>query len=116
MCLASDRYGTDTRLLASHFCRYHRNLGRGVAVRSLLVVTAVSATILAAHNATAQNVFSDMAARMNPAIAAQRDFERSVADYKKCLVDNVGGVNACEGLRHIMDASVAAAGHYNGSR
>ena len=51
-----------------------------------------------------------------PSAVAMADFERSVAEYKKCLAENPSNVNACEGLRHIMDASARAAGHYNGSR
>jgi hypothetical protein len=57
-----------------------------------------------------------MATGLNPSVKAQQNFEQSVADYRKCLNKNPGNANACEGLRHIMDASAQAAGHYNGSR
>jgi hypothetical protein len=53
---------------------------------------------------------------MNPAVAAQRDFERSVSDYKQCLADKARNASACEGLRHIMDASARAAGRSDSSK
>jgi hypothetical protein len=53
-------------------------------------------------------------ARSNPAVAAQQDFERAVCEYRNCLTANSNNTNACEGLRHIMDASALAAGHYSG--
>ena len=69
-------------------------------MRSLLMMTVVVATvsIFGTWSVTALNIFSDTAARINPAIAAQRDFERSVADYRKCLADNPTDQNACKGL------------------
>jgi hypothetical protein len=69
-----------------------------------------------ADNAQQGNISSNVGSAMNPAIAAQRDFERSVADYKQCLADNPRNASACEGPRHIMDASARAAGHSSGSR
>ena len=36
--------------------------------------------------------------------AAGQDYSRAVADYRNCLVANPSHVNACDGLRHIMDA------------
>jgi hypothetical protein len=50
--------------------------------------------------------------RMNPAIAAQRDFEHAACEYRNCVMANPNNQNACEGLRHIMDATAQAAGHY----
>jgi hypothetical protein len=66
--------------------------------------------------AQAQTAADDGIALNNPAVAAQRDFERSVADYKQCLADNARNAGACEGLRHIMDASARAAGHSDSSK
>jgi hypothetical protein len=55
-------------------------------------------------------------------------FQQAVADYRKCIsappsrgVLGISGrgltpEQACEGLRHIMDASAQAAGRFNGSR
>ena len=42
--------------------------------------------------------------------AAQNDFERAVCEYRNCFAANQNNANACEGLRHIMDASAQAAG------
>jgi hypothetical protein len=39
------------------------------------------------------------------AIGAQQKFDRSVADYRQCIAANPNNANACEGLRHIMDAN-----------
>jgi TonB family protein len=39
------------------------------------------------------------------AIGAQQNFDRSVADYRQCIAANPNNANACEGLRHIMDAN-----------
>ena len=36
--------------------------------------------------------------------AAGQDYTRAVADYRNCLAANPSHVNACDGLRHIMDA------------
>jgi hypothetical protein len=93
-------------------------------MRSLLMMAIVAgASISGTWNATAQqqpcakgNFFGDISARMNPAIAAQRDFESAVCEYRNCVAANPNNINACEGLRHIMDASALAAGHYNGSK
>jgi hypothetical protein len=89
-------------------------------MRSVLTIATVAVvTSFCAFGAAAQqqpNFFGNIGAAMNPAIAAQRDFERSVADYRKRLADNPTNQNPCEGLRHIMDASAQAAGRYNGSR
>jgi len=86
-------------------------------MRSFLIMTFVAgATISGAWTAAAQNIFSDIGAAMNPATAAERDFQRSVADYRNCLAAYPTNINACEGLRHIMDASAQAAGHFNGSK
>ena len=64
-----------------------------------------------------ENIFGAMARGAGgPAAAAQYDFERAVCDYRNCLAANSSNINACEGLRHIMDASAQAAGHYSGSR
>jgi len=35
---------------------------------------------------------------------AGQDYSRAVADYRNCLTANPSHVNACDGLRHIMDA------------
>jgi hypothetical protein len=70
----------------------------------------------AADNAQQGNISSNIGGAMNPAVAAQQDFERSVADYKQCIADNARNANACEGLRHIMDASARAAGHSSSSK
>jgi hypothetical protein len=93
-------------------------------VRSFLVAAvAVSASISGAAaqqqpcapgNAAA-NFFSNIGAATSPATAAQRDFERAACEYRNCIAVNSNNINACEGLRHIMDASAAAAGQYNGS-
>jgi len=93
-------------------------------VRLFLVAMVVaSASILGALNAAAQqqpcspnNIFSAMAARSSPAASAQADFEHAVCEYRNCITANPNNANACEGLRHIMDASAQAAGHYSGSR
>lgn len=37
--------------------------------------------------------------------SAQQNFDRSVADYRQCIAANPNNANACEGLRHIMDAN-----------
>jgi hypothetical protein len=94
-------------------------------VRSLLMMMVVVATasISGTWNAMAQqqpcakdNFVGNLAASSSPAIAAQRDFERAVCEYRNCLAANQNNANACEGLRHIMDASAQAAGHFNGSK
>ena len=36
--------------------------------------------------------------------AAGQDYSRAVSDYRNCLAANPSHVNACDGLRHIMDA------------
>jgi len=43
-------------------------------------------------------------------------FKRAACEYRNCLAANANKVNACEALRHVMDASARAAGHYNGSK
>jgi hypothetical protein len=90
-------------------------------VRSLLMMTVVASASISGAAAQQQpcpkdNFFGNISASMDPAIAAQRDFERAACEYRNCLVANQNNANACEGLRHIMDASAQAAGHYNGSR
>jgi hypothetical protein len=92
-------------------------------MRSLFAITVAVASISGAWNAGAQqppcstpkNIFSAMA-RSSPVVAAQEDFERAVCEYRNCVQSNPNNVNACEGLRHIMDASAVAAGRYNSSR
>jgi TonB family protein len=37
--------------------------------------------------------------------SAQQNFDRSVSDYRQCIAANPNNANACEGLRHIMDAN-----------
>ena len=64
----------------------------------------------------AANFFSNLGAATSPVTAAQRDFERAACEYRNCIAANPNNINACEGLRHIMDASAEAAGHYSGSR
>jgi hypothetical protein len=81
-------------------------------MQSLLIVIIIAAAgISGAWTAAAQqqpcptdNVFGNISARMNPAIAAQRDFDRAVCEYRNCLAANANNANACEGQRHIMDA------------
>jgi hypothetical protein len=93
-------------------------------VRSFLVVIVVASASISGAAAQQQqpcpsdkdNFFARAGANMNPAVAAQRDFEHATCEYRNCLIANQNNVNACEGLRHIMDASAQAAGHYNGSR
>jgi hypothetical protein len=94
-------------------------------VRSFLVAT-VAVTVSISGAAAQQqpcsphtNIFGQFAvalSRSSPAAAAQQDFERAVCEYRNCLTANANNANACDGLRHIMDASAQAAGHYNGSR
>ena len=90
-------------------------------MRSFLVVTVVAAASISSAAAQVQpcpkeNLFGKIGSSMNPAIAAQRDFEHAVCEYRNCLAATQNNANACEGLRHIMDASAQAAGHFNGSR
>ena len=92
-------------------------------MRSFLLATVVASGSISGAAAQQQdcnsreNIFGAMARGAGgPAAAAQYDFERAVCEYKNCLATNQNNANACEGLRHIMDASAQAAGHYNGSR
>ena len=97
-------------------------------MRSFLIAMVVASASISGATAqqqpcqrNANNIFGRLfdaldAAANNPAIAAQRDFERAVCEYRNCLAANQNNANACEGLRHIMDASAQAAGHYSGSR
>ncbi len=80
-------------------------------MRAILTIAVVSC--IGTSSALAQQTLwgALMATGLNPSVAAQEDFKRAVADYRKCLNDNPGNVNACEGLRHIMDANACAAGH-----
>lgn len=78
-------------------------------MRSLMRMAAVTASISVVWPAAAQNVFSDIGAAMNPAIAAGKKFQRSIADYRNCLAANPTNISAAEGLRHLMDASAQAA-------
>jgi TonB family protein len=56
----------------------------------------------------------DISARANP---AQQNFDRSVADYRQCIAANPNNANACEGLRHIMDANAQVlSGHLQPDR
>jgi hypothetical protein len=81
-------------------------------VRSFLVATVFAGVSISTASAQQQgNFFSNIGAAITPAVAARRDFERSVADYRNCLVANQNNTKACEGLRHIIDA-----GHFNGPR
>jgi hypothetical protein len=48
---------------------------------------------------------AELAARTSPGLAARQDYERSVADYRRCIADKSANVNACEALRHIMDVN-----------
>jgi hypothetical protein len=41
---------------------------------------------------------------MSPQGAARQDYDRAVANYQTCLAANPSNPNACDGLRHIMDA------------
>jgi TonB family protein len=56
----------------------------------------------------------DISARANP---AQQNFDRSVADYRQCIAANPNNANACDGLRHIMDANAQVlSGHLQSDR
>jgi len=48
---------------------------------------------------------AELAARTSPGSAARQDYERSVADYRKCIANKSANVNACEALRRIMDVN-----------
>jgi hypothetical protein len=48
---------------------------------------------------------AELGARTSPGLAVRQDYERSVADYRKCIADKSANVNACEALRHIMDVN-----------
>ena len=90
-------------------------------MRSFLIAMVVASASISGAAAQVQpsprdNLFGKIGASMNPAIAAQKDFEHAVCEYKNCLAATQNNANACEGLRHIMDASAQAAGHYNSSR
>jgi TonB family protein len=51
------------------------------------------------------------------AIGAQQNFDRSVADCRQCIAANPNNANACEGLRHIMDANAQVlSGHQHPDR
>jgi hypothetical protein len=41
----------------------------------------------------------------SPIVAARQDYERSVADYQRCITANPNNANACEVLRGIMDGN-----------
>ena len=109
------------RLLASRLYRYYARR-EGEAARVLLAVTVVAGMSVSGAVAQQQqpcptdNISGSISARMNPAIAAQREFERAVCEYRNCLGANQNDANACEGLRHIMDATAQAAGQANGPR
>ena len=85
-------------------------------MRSILIIAVLigAATVSAAAQqqpCPSDNFFGKISAGMNPAIAAQRNFERAACEYRNCLAANQNSASACEGLRHIMDASAHAAGH-----
>ena len=88
---------------------YHRGIKRGAAT---LVGISWSAQAQQQPCSPPRNIFGQLhgiGARSNPSIAAQDDFEQAVCEYKNCITANPNNINACEGLRHIMDASAAAA-------
>ena len=98
-------------------------------MRSLFAITVVIASISGTCNAMAQQAqqqpcsnlhgagtFFGAMARSSQVEAAQQDFERAVCEYRNCIIANPNNQNACEGLRHIMDASALARGQFNSSR
>jgi hypothetical protein len=52
-----------------------------------------------------KEMVAELAARTSPGLAVREDYERSVADYRKCIADKSANVKACEALRHIMDVN-----------
>jgi hypothetical protein len=95
----------------------HRNGGGSLKVGGVMrTILTIIAVMWGASSAMAETWNEYLDRQRSPAAVAMADFEQSVAEYKKCLANNPNNANACEGLRHIMDASAQAAGHYNGSR
>jgi hypothetical protein len=91
-------------------------------VRPFLIATVMASAAISGIAMARQrpcetgNIFAAMAAGASPGIRAQRDFEHAVCEYRNCIGANPNNANACEGLRHIMDASAQAAGHFHDSR
>jgi len=50
------------------------------------------------------NPLAGLAAAMSPQVAARQNYDHAVANCKACLAANPSNLNACDGLRHIMDA------------
>jgi hypothetical protein len=87
---------------------------RPFLIATVMASAAISGTAMAQQQPCARNnIFGAMAAGASPGIAARRDFEHAVCEYRNCIVADPNNVNACEGLRHIMDASAQAAGHFH---
>jgi hypothetical protein len=59
----------------------------------------------AAQQSPLKEMIAELGARTSPGLAVRQDYERSVADYRKCIADKSANVNACEALRHIMDVN-----------
>jgi hypothetical protein len=83
-------------------------------VRSLLTLTMVvaCASVLSACSGTSQQLASasgglnDIASVFDPKWAAQKNYERALADYQSCYSANPKNVDACEHQRQIMEADV----------
>jgi len=72
-------------------------------VRSFLTTAMIIACL--SFVGTSSGAVAELAARTSPGLAVRQDYERSVADYRKCIADNSANVNACEALRRIMDVN-----------
>jgi len=71
------------------------------------VVTAVS--ILFLRGAAAQFHLLPGAGDAGKALL-NKNYERSVTDYRQCMAENPNNANACEGLRHSVDVTGQAVG------
>jgi hypothetical protein len=84
---------------------------RGI-MRSFLIATVVASSSIsgaAAQQQPCPNITCP--SFLAPRSCAQQEFEHAVCEYRNCLAANQSNASACEGLRHIMDASAHAAGH-----
>jgi hypothetical protein len=90
-------------------------------VRSFLIATVVASASISGAAAQVQpcpkdNLLQKMGAALSPQVAAQRDLDLAVCEYRNCLAATGNNANACEGLRAIMETRAAVVGHYTGSR
>jgi hypothetical protein len=100
-----DRGPTSSRASRSNCDRSPLLQDKAALAKIVALIVIASALSACSGSATQQSPSASLADVFDPKAAAQRSYDKSLADYQNCYAANPSNPDACEKQRQMLEAS-----------